>query len=86
MIKPINDKTFTEVLDTVYNLGDPKEDNYPINQDYEKVYQRYYKLKKHFNGSFDKLVMFALISGLLNTDSGFWKDYCGDVSYQGNNQ
>ena len=40
MIKSINDKTFTEVLDTVYNLGDPKENGFPIKQEYEKVYQR----------------------------------------------
>lgn len=86
MIKSINDKTFTEVLDTVYNLGDPKDDGYPINPDYEMVYHRYYELKKHFNGNFDKLVMFALISGLLDTDSDFWKDYCKDTIYQGNNQ
>ena len=71
MIKSISDKTFTEVLDTVYNLGDPKENGFPIKQEYAKVYQRYYELKKHFNGSFDKLVMFALISGLLDTDSAF---------------
>ena len=86
MIKSINDKTFTEVLDTVYNLGDPKENDYPINQEYSRVYQRYYELKKRFNGNFDKLVMFALISGLLDTDSAFWEDYCKDTIYQGNNQ
>lgn len=85
MIKSISDKTFTEVLDTVYNLGDPKDNNYPINPDYERVYQRYYELKSRFNGNFDKLVMFALISGLINTDSGFWEDYCKDISYQGTN-
>lgn len=86
MIKPINDKTFTEVLDTVYNLGDPKEDNYPINPDYTTVYQRYYELKKRFNNKFDKLVMFALINGLLDTDNAFWEDYCKDTTYQGTSQ
>ena len=86
MMKQVNSKMFTEVLDTVYNLGDPIENGFPINPDYIKAYHDYYELKKHFNGNFDKLVMFALISGLLDTDSAFWKDYCSDTIYQGNNQ
>ena len=79
----INKKDFTSVLDTVYNLGEPKENHFPIKKEYQKSFDYYYRLKDSL-GSFDRVVMFALINELIDQHSGFWEDYAMDIMYKGN--
>lgn len=79
----INQKDFTSVLDTIYNLGDPKENHIPIKKEYKKHFSYYYQLKNNL-GSFDKVVMFALLNNLIDQHSGFWEDYASDILYSGN--
>ena len=79
----INKKDFTSVLDTVYNLGEPKENHFPIKKEYQKSFDYYYQLKDSL-GSFDRVVMFALINELIDQQSGFWEDYAMDIMYKGN--
>lgn len=79
----INKKDFTSVLDTVYNLGEPKENHFPIKKEYQKSFDYYYQLKDSL-GSFDRVVMFALINELIDQHSGFWEDYARDIMYKGN--
>lgn len=79
----INKKDFTSVLDTVYNLGEPKENHFPIKKEYQKGFDYYYRLKDNL-GSFDRVVTFALINELIDQQSGFWYDYATDVMHNGN--
>lgn len=78
-----NQKDFTSILDTIYNLGDPKKNHIPIKKEYKKHFNYYYQLKNNL-GSFDKVVMFALINELIDQHSGFWEDYAMDIMHKGN--
>lgn len=87
VITMINQKDFTSVLDTIYNLGDPKKNHFPIKKHYQETFNYYYQLKDNL-GTFDRVVMFALLNDLIDQNSGFWEDYFTDIQYNGtkNNQ
>lgn len=82
--KPLLDSaTFTQVLDTVYNLGVPSD----ISKTPEKFHQawsQYLDYAKQHNDKFDQIVAAAEKDHLLDTNSDFYKEWTQDHIYKDN--
>lgn len=82
--KPLLDSaTFTQVLDTVYNLGVPGD----ISKTPEKFHQawnQYLDYAKQYNDKFDQIVAAAGEDHLLDTNSDFYKEWKQDHIYKEN--
>ena len=74
---------FTQVLDTVYNLGVPGD----ISKTPEKFHQawnQYLDYAKQYNDKFDQIVAAAGEDHLLDTNSDFYKEWKQDYIYKEN--
>lgn len=82
--KPLLDSvTFTQVLDTVYNLGVPG-DLSKTPEEFHQAWNQYLDYAKQHNDKFDQIVAAAGEDHLLDTNSDFYKEWIQDHIYKEN--
>ena len=75
--------TFTQVLDTVYNLGVPNDiSNTP--EEFHKAWDQYLDYAKKYNDKFDQIVAAAGEDNLLDINTDFYKEWQQDHIYKEN--
>ncbi|MDT5846101.1 PBECR4 domain-containing protein [Streptococcus pneumoniae] len=75
--------TFTQVLDTVYNLGVPNDIS-KTPEEFHKAWDQYLDYAKKYNDKFDQIVAAAGEDHLLDTNSDFYKEWKQDHIYKEN--
>ena len=75
--------TFTQVLDTVYNLGVPG-DLSKTPEEFHQAWNQYLDYAKQHNDKFDQIVAAAGEDHLLDTNSDFYKEWKQDHIYKEN--
>ena len=82
--KPLLDSTtFTQVLDTVYNLGVPGDIS-KTPEEFHQAWNQYLDYAKQYNDEFDQIVAAAVEDHLLDTNSDFYKEWKQDHIYKEN--
>lgn len=82
--KPLLDSaTFTQVLDTVYNLGVPGDIS-KTPEEFHQAWNQYLDYAKQHNDNFDQIVAAAGEDHLLDTNSDFYKEWKQDHIYKEN--
>ena len=82
--KPLLDSaTFTQVLDTVYNLGVPGDIS-KTPEEFHQAWNQYLDYAKQHNDKFDQIVAVAGEDHLLDTNSDFYKEWEQDHIYKEN--
>ena len=82
--KPLLDAaTFTQVLDTVYNLGVPGDIS-KTPEEFHQAWEQYLDYAKQHNDKFDQIVAAAGEDHLLDTNSDFYKEWKQDHIYKEN--
>ena len=82
--KPLLDSaTFTQVLDTVYNLGVPGDIS-KTPEEFHQAWNQYLDYAKQHNDKFDQIVAAAGEDHLLDTNSDFYKEWTQDHIYKEN--
>lgn len=82
--KPLLDSaTFTQVLDTVYNLGVPGDIS-KTPEEFHQAWNQYLDYAKQYNDKFDQIVAAAGEDRLLDTNSDFYKEWEQDRIYKEN--
>ena len=75
--------TFTQVLDTVYNLGVPGDIS-KTPEEFHQAWNQYLDYAKQHNDNFDQIVASAGADHLLDTNSDFYKEWIQDHIYKEN--
>lgn len=75
--------TFTQVLDTVYNLGVPNDIS-KTPEEFHKAWDQYLDYAKKYNDKFDQIVAAAGEDNLLDIDTDFYKEWQQDHIYKEN--
>lgn len=75
--------TFTQVLDTVYNLGVPGDIS-KTPEEFHQAWNQYLDYTKQHNDNFDQIVAAAGKDHLLDTNSDFYKEWQQDHIYKEN--
>ena len=75
--------TFTQVLDTVYNLGVPNDIS-KTPEEFHQAWNQYLDYAKQYNDKFDQIVAAAGKDHLLDTNSDFYKEWQQDHIYKEN--
>ena len=75
--------TFTQVLDTVYNLGVPGDIS-KTPEEFHQAWNQYLDYAKQHNDKFDQIVAAAGEDHLLDTNSDFYKEWIQDHIYKEN--
>ena len=75
--------TFTQVLDTVYNLGVPNDIS-KTPEEFHQAWNHYLDYAKQYNGEFDQIVAAAGEDHLLDTNSDFYREWKQDHIYKEN--
>ena len=75
--------TFTQVLDTVYNLGIPNDIS-KTPEEFHQAWDQYLDYAKKYNDKFDQIIAAAGKDHLLNTNSDFYKEWIQDHIYKEN--
>ena len=82
--KPLLDSaTFTQVLDTVYNLGVPGDIS-KTPEEFHQAWNQYLDYAEQYNDNFDQIVAAAGEDHLLDTNSDFYKEWKQDHIYKEN--
>ncbi|KXT85382.1 PBECR4 domain-containing protein [Streptococcus oralis] len=71
---------FTQVLDTVYNLGVPSDIS-KTPEEFHKAWNQYLDYAKQYNDKFDQIVAAAGEDNLLDKNSDFYRDWHQDHIY-----
>lgn len=79
----LDSATFTQVLDTVYNLGIPG-DLSKTPKEFHQAWNQYLDYAKQHNDKFDQIVAAAGEDNLLDTNSDFYKEWKQDHIYKEN--
>ena len=79
----LDSATFTQVLDTVYNLGVP-DDISKTPEEFHQAWNQYLDYAKKHNDKFDQIVAAAGKDHLLDTNSDFYKEWQQDHIYKEN--
>ena len=79
----LNSTTFTQVLDTVYNLGVPGDIS-KTPEEFHQAWNQYLDYAKQHNDKFDQIVAAAGEDHLLDTNSDFYKEWKQDHIYKEN--
>ncbi|CKH33141.1 MULTISPECIES: PBECR4 domain-containing protein [Streptococcus] len=79
----LDSATFTQVLDTVYNLGVP-DDISKTPEEFHQAWNQYLDYAKQYNDKFDQIVAAAEKDHLLDTNSDFYKEWQQDHIYKEN--
>ena len=74
---------FTQVLDTVYNLGVPGDIS-KTPEEFHQAWNQYLDYAKRYNDKFDQIVAAAGEDHLLDTNSDFYKEWEQDHIYKEN--
>lgn len=75
--------TFTQVLDTVYNLGVPNDIS-KTPEGFHKAWDQYLDYAKKYNDKFNQIVAAAGKDHLLDTNSDFYREWKQDYIYKEN--
>ena len=75
--------TFTQVLDTVYNLGVPNDIS-KTPEEFHQAWDQYLDYAKKYNDKFDQIIAAAGKDHLLDTNSDFYKEWVQDHIYKEN--
>ena len=79
----LDSATFTQVLDTVYNLGVPGDIS-KTPEEFHQAWNQYLDYAKQYNNEFDQIVAAAGKDHLLDTNSDFYKEWKQDHIYKEN--
>lgn len=79
----LDSTTFTQVLDTVYNLGVPADIS-KTPEEFHQAWNQYLDYAKQYNDKFDQIVAAAGEDHLLDTNSDFYKEWKQDHIYKEN--
>lgn len=79
----LDSATFTQVLDTVYNLGVPSDIS-KAPEEFHQAWNQYLDYAKQYNDKFDQIVAAAGENHLLDTNSDFYKEWKQDHIYKEN--
>ena len=79
----LDSATFTQVLDTVYNLGVPADIS-KTPEEFHQAWNQYLDYAKQHNDKFDQIVAAAGEDHLLDTNSDFYKEWEQDHIYKEN--
>ena len=79
----LDSATFTQVLDTVYNLGVPNDIS-KTPEEFHQAWNQYLDYAKQYNDEFDQIVAAAVEDHLLDTNSDFYKEWKQDHIYKEN--
>ena len=79
----LDSATFTQVLDTVYNLGVPGDIS-KTPEEFHQAWNQYLDYAKQYNDKFDQIVAAAGEDNLLDTNSDFYKEWKQDHIYKEN--
>lgn len=79
----LDSATFTQVLDTVYNLGVPGDIS-KTPEEFHQAWNQYLDYAKRYNDKFDQIVTAAGADHLLDTNSDFYKEWQQDHIYKDN--
>ena len=79
----LDSATFTQVLDTVYNLGVPNDIS-KTPEEFHQAWNQYLDYAKQYNDKFDQIVAAAGENHLLDTNSDFYKEWKQDHIYKEN--
>ena len=79
----LDSATFTQVLDTVYNLGVPSDIS-KTPEEFHQAWNQYLDYAKQHNDNFDQIVAAAGKDHLLDTNSDFYKEWTQDHIYKEN--
>lgn len=79
----LDSATFTQVLDTVYNLGVPGDIS-KTPEEFHQAWNQYLDYAKQYNDKFDQIVAAAGEDNLLDTNSDFYKEWTQDHIYKEN--
>ena len=79
----LDSATFTQVLDTVYNLGVPGDIS-KTPEEFHQAWNQYLVYAKQHNDKFDQIVAAAGADHLLDTNSDFYKEWQQDHIYKDN--
>lgn len=79
----LDSATFTQVLDTVYNLGVPADIS-KTPEEFHQAWNQYLDYAKQYNDKFDQIVAAAGEDHLLDTNSDFYKEWKQDHIYKEN--
>lgn len=79
----LDSATFTQVLDTVYNLGVPGDIS-KTPEEFHQAWNQYLDYAKQHNDKFDQIVAAAGEDHLLDTNSDFYKEWEQDYIYKEN--
>ena len=79
----VDSATFTQVLDTVYNLGVPGDIS-KTPEEFHQAWNQYLSYAKQHNDKFDQIVVAAEEDHLLDTNSDFYKEWEQDHIYKEN--
>lgn len=79
----LDSATFTQVLDTVYNLGVPGDIS-KTPEEFHQAWNQYLDYAKQYNNEFDQIVAAAGEDHLLDTNSDFYKEWEQDHIYKEN--
>ena len=79
----LDSATFTQVLDTVYNLGVPGDIS-KTPKEFHQTWNQYLDYAKQHNDKFDQIVAAAGEDNLLDTNSDFYKEWKQDHIYKEN--
>lgn len=74
---------FTQVLDTVYNLGVPSDIS-KTPEEFHQAWDQYLDYAKKYNDKFDQIIAAAGKDHLLDTNSDFYKEWVQDHIYKEN--
>ena len=77
----LDSATFTQVLDTVYNLGVPADIS-KTPEEFHQAWNQYLDYAKQYNDKFDQIVAAAEEDHLLDTNSDFYKEWKQDYIYK----
>lgn len=76
----LDSATFTQVLDTVYNLGVPGDIS-KTPEEFHQAWNQYLDYAKQYNDKFDQIVAAAGEDNLLDKNSDFYRDWHQDHIY-----
>ena len=79
----LDSATFTQVLDTVYNLGVPNDIS-KTPEEFHQAWNQYLDYAKQYNDKFNQIVAAAGEDHLLDTNSDFYKEWIQDHIYKEN--
>ncbi|MFS5614716.1 PBECR4 domain-containing protein [Streptococcus agalactiae] len=73
--------TFTKVLDTAYNIGNPAELGVAVPEEFQSSWEQYNQLSEASSGDFKTIIVKADELGLLDKTSAFYQDWQQDQIY-----